>query len=160
MNFFSLVRKRASLAFFLILLSSCSKPCQEWEFEETITDCSAFNSAKVSLSPTNEFRGLELELTKNAYDSRMYINVYSRQIQENPEQPGLVDFSIQINEETYENVGYLFEGGQRILMPTDATLLVINALTENKIITISVQQYSSEIIPTNFQKHLKNLNAI
>lgn len=148
--------KRALVALFLPFLSiSCSIDCHQWEYQKINTTCYQFDFAKLSLSPTCEISGLELELSRTA-DSyiRMYINVFTLNIPQLDEIPGkaVVTISVPILQQTYQVLADVLEGGQRLLLPEETAHFIIECLLNEYPITIQVGRYSSDIILTGFLK--------
>lgn len=80
----------------------------------------------------------------------MYVNVYSFEIQ--PEAPNLnsVEVDVAIEDERQKFKAFIYQGGQRLLLPTEARDLIINALFNKESVVISVGKYSGEIISAGF----------
>lgn len=136
--------KRVLCTLFLIL-SSCSKQCEKWQFEEVISSCPSFSSKKLSLSPQSPCLGLEIELIYSQNVLKAYVNAFSLPFAPNP------IFTLTINDEVIEATAYSFEGGQRLLLPQEVVPRLLDALWNGIPVTLTVGRYSSVIIPDNFR---------
>jgi hypothetical protein len=150
MKLFQVNLKRVGIALFLFF-STCSSTCkQQWMIEKVITDSPCFNSGKLTLSPTDTFCGLELELTRGESGVRMYINVFSLEIkpEHSMQSTALVEVTYQNQKQTFH--AFLYQGGQRLLLPNQARDLIIESLSQNEPVCIAVGRYRSEISPEDF----------
>lgn len=141
--------KRASIALFLFL-SACTTPCPQWILQKAVTNCPSYNSGKVTLAPDNTFCGLELEITRGACGLRMYINVFSLELM--PEHPmqSCVVVKVTCGDREQSHNGFLYQGGQRVLLPGIARDSIIESLCQNEPVCIAVGRYRSEILPYDF----------
>ena len=55
---------------------------------------------------------------------------------------------------------YRFEGGQRLLLPSEASDFIITLLSEGKSFTIKVGRNELAIVPENFQISYENLMSV
>ncbi len=136
----------------IFFLSSCVEPSScDWQREEYHSHFPGYSSKIISLPPANDDFGLELELASYSTESdRMYINLFSLPIPENPNRPKKVDVAIAFESSTETVEADLFSGGQRILLPPEAAQKIIDSLLEGQAVTISVDRYRGEIYPENF----------
>lgn len=143
--------KRASIALFL-LLSACKSPCkQQWTIEKVITNSPCFNSGKIYHSPEDTFCGLELEITRGECGLRMYINVFSLEIRTDSPMQNTASVEVVCLNQKHIFNAFLYQGGQRLLLPSQAKDLIIESLTQNETVCISVGgRYKSEINPEDF----------
>jgi hypothetical protein len=136
--------------FFCLLFSSCTSPFPQWEYEETATCQPCYRSGRVSLPPKDPLGGLEVEFVRTPSVLRAYLNIYAIQVTSDPQHPGKAEVKLVI-EDLSENVyADILQGGQRLLLPADATEKIVNALLQDKSIDLSVGRYHSTVDPHNF----------
>lgn len=146
------LQKKALFSAFFLLLSSCSHPCSNWNFEETQTTCPSYQSAKIYTPAQNSFDGLEVELIATLDNAWMFLNIYSTPLSGDAATPGIIAVNIVALEESWQTSGVLFEGGQRIALNDEARDYIIEALLNNQPITITVDRYHAELSPEGFPK--------
>ena len=105
----------------------------------------------------NTLGGLELELDFGISGLRMYVNVFSLEVPSHAETPHIAQVVIHINEERFVFFAHILQGGQRLLLPEEASNTIIEALSAGFPVTISTGRYRSVILPANFQKQYKAL---
>lgn len=151
--------KRAFSALFLFLLAtSCSSSsCPKWQIEETITCSPCYNSGKIFFPPPDEFSGLELELARGPDDVRMYINVFSIEISGEADDSNAAQVLVDFGGEAETFTANILQGGQRLLLPPEATERILSSLLDGDYITISVDRYKAEIPSENFPKLYNSL---
>lgn len=95
-------------------------------------------------------RELEVELRKEQDQIAMYLNVYGIPLKVEPDQTSLITFKIDDENFTYH--AHLFEGNQRILLPSEAQKRLLEAFKRHADITITTGKYSTKIIYEGFEK--------
>lgn len=80
----------------------------------------------------------------------MYLGAYSLEFPSSREDPCKTQVTVTIDDQPFVALADRLEGGQKLLMPSDATQSIITALLENRIVTIKAGRYLTEIITANF----------
>lgn len=142
--------KKALLSAFFLLVTSCSQPCQQWQIQETITRCPYYSSGKIFLSPNEEFGTLELEIDRGSSGLKMYVNAFILEIPSLPDDCSKAELIVSIENQSFTVITDRFEGGQRLLVPSEAANIIINALLECKTICLHAGRFQSTIISTGF----------
>jgi hypothetical protein len=147
----NLISKGAFFAL-LLFLFSCRVPCQRWQIEKVSASSRCFNSGRLYLTPQDDFSGLELEITRGESGVRMYINVFSIEIKPETLTQNTAFVEVKRNDEKQVFQAFLYQGGQRLLLPSQARDYIIDALYCNETIIITTDRYQSEITPNNFSE--------
>ncbi|NGX42553.1 MAG: hypothetical protein K940chlam7_00833 [Chlamydiae bacterium] len=159
MSWKSNLLKRVMLALFFFL-SSCSQKCTDWQYQETVTCCHYYNSGRLIHFPQNHFRGVSLEISRGHTGLRAYVNVYSLSLPKEDEDPTKTMVTISSEDGSFDVIAERLEGGQRLLLPLDATNAIIKSLLECKTVCISTGRFKSEISPYGFSKYYHQLMGI
>ena len=148
------------LLFFILNLTSCSKPTpRSWEFDEIVTPTPAFNGRRIVLGPDSDFSNLELEIMKNSSGVRFYLNLLSFQAIPWKEDSSRSTVIIHFKEAPSWTVHpYLLEGGQRLLLPGNIADILIESLLNEQQFTIQLGRYQIEVVSINFPKYYQLLN--
>lgn len=150
-------RNWALVALFCFL-SSCATPARQWELEKTRSCSPCFQSAKLFLPVDDNFCGMEIELTQGHCGLRMYVNVFTLEFpytQENDAKTALVITVDEVSQTIYAD---RFQGGQRLLLPPDASEYIILSLLANKKVDIRAGRFHSIVIPYKFESLFHRLN--
>ena len=128
------MRKKFVYTLFLIstLCSSCFPQCHYWKLAVVKADCPSASYVKVYLPPCNTFSGLEIVFIACNRDIRLYCNTLTLLFPclYNDEKHSEVFLTIE--EEKYTFIAERLQGGQSLLMPEEAQLLIILSLLETK----------------------------
>lgn len=141
------------IALFLLIFFSCSPDLRQWQHSANKGTHADYRSVRLSLEPENDFSGLEIEMLHTSQGIAIYINVFGLELRpesKNPQGYSLISVWIKRNEQSQEFKGFLLQGGHRVLLPKNASHLIIDALHAHEQMEISVAHYSSTIIPDNF----------
>ncbi len=150
-------RKRVLFALFsLMILNACSTPCRQWQLTSNTGSKRDFCSSLLYLSPEDKFSGLEVAIFNTSAGKTTYINVFGIELESEGQSPEgyptiAVTFCIDGHPQAF--LGFLLQGNHRILLPENASNILVEALHQNQIVDISVTHYSTRIIPDNFVKH-------
>lgn len=79
-----------------------------------------------------------------------YLNVFTLLFPINEGDEEHTDVTFCIEESTYTFTAERLLGGQRLLLPDEATQLALETLIENKTIEVTVGRYQTTLIPDNF----------
>lgn len=142
------------------LLSSCAEAPRQWQFTSNKGTHPDFCSSRLYLEPENNFSGLEVDILDTSQGKMIYINAFGIELQpegKTPEGYSTITITISVNGQSQEYSAFLLQGGHRILLPENASHLIIENLHENKQVEISVAHYSTTIIPNDFVKHYQKL---
>ena len=154
--------KRALVALSLIALIACSKPnCRKWVLFEDRAFYSKYNSGRLILESETSMNYLELEIDRTQSGIRMYLNLFLLPARPLSDDPTLTSIQLVLeDDECLTFYPYLFEGGQRLLLPPEATDFIIKLLLEGHCFTFKVGKNELNVIPDNFQNSYDNLMAI
>lgn len=141
------------VALFLLqlLIVSCHPVCREWQCEHARTNCPRFDSARLYLPPESHSRGIELELLQGNSGTHLYANVFSLPLPYVSQEPKAI-VHVTIDESSFSVACELLQGGQRLLFPDDAASMILTAICQGQIVTLSVGRYSEMVISTSFEK--------
>lgn len=159
-------RRSTSPAYLLIVLiatlASCSKESDhQWHFEEVRTRRPEFNGGRLVLAPDTDYSNLELEIVRSSSGIRFYINLLLFQAFPRPLDPATTTVTIQFEEEEPWIIHpYLFEGGQRLLLPGEIADPLVKALLEGQCFTIQIGRSQVKVTPTHFSEDYKALLSI
>lgn len=134
---------------FIVLLYSCS-PRSCWLYQEVDSDCPQYNSANLTHPSANTFNGIGLQLLTGPFGTLGYLNVYCGSIPSFDEEGRTAKVLFIIDGTHYQFDGILHEGQQKVLLPDEATQLVIRALLDNQSVCIVMKGYLGEISAVGF----------
>ncbi len=153
--------QRALLALCLICLIGCSTSCRQWEIQEILTKNPCFSNGRLLLGPESDISHLELEITRNRSGIRFYVNLLFLQAPPCPQDTTRTALQIIFeDQEPWTIYPYLFEGGQRLLLPGDVADSLIQALLEERSFTIQIGRNHLLVIPDNFALVYEHLLAL
>lgn len=167
---FSKMWKKSGLNFFyhhflygacliLLALTGCSTPaCREWEIHAVKTRTPCFNGGRLLLGPDSDYSNLELELVRTSSGIRFYIDLLLLEALPWKEDPARTTVTIQFEEqEPWVIHPYLFNGGQRLLIPGDEADLLVQALLDGFSFTIKIGRSQICVIPNKFTEGYTHL---
>lgn len=113
------------------------------------------------MDSANMLGRVQLEFVRNRYGIKAYLNIFCGQVPPLQNDPCKVWVGLRIADEEVKTViAERFTGGQRILLPMDATDEIINALNRGEEVFIDLQTEEACFTPANFcriwQKLLSN----
>lgn len=150
------IGKRAVLALFLIILSSCScfswfcNICSPWCCEGNCAWDPCFSSQRIYLSPANKYSGLEMELMNFRGEIRMYLNVCGPEIPPYPDDPSKAEIFLNFRDHHYRTLAERLRGGQRLLIPECVRDEIIWYLFQCQPVFLQVGRYSTDLPPDRF----------
>lgn len=153
------IKKRVFALFFCLVLSSCSSSQPAWRLTSNRGNNSSFSSSRLLFSNSN-FSELEIDILQTDQGKVTYINACGIKLEgegKSPEGYATIKITINIENHSYDYCGFLLQGGHRILLPEDASNLVVAALHENQAVEVSVAHYSTTILPDNFVENYQKL---
>lgn len=146
--------KRVHICTLFFTFSSCSNASQSWSARVIqSTDC-----AQLSHPPENKFKNIEICFQKDGCDLKVYLNTYSIPFQKDCD--GYSTIILTINDTSTSFKASVLAGNQRILLPTEARDLLLNALNEKKEGTITVGKYFAEIRHGAFEQEYRKFNPL
>lgn len=128
--------------------------------QKVVTNDPCNNFGRLFLIPIDPYCGLELEISKVESGLRMYINVFSLEIKPETPKQNTVPVEVTISEETRTYKAFIYQGGQRLLLPSEARDWIADALIDCGIVSISVSRYHADIIPDGFAESYDQLIKI
>ncbi len=152
------------LKLLLVLLSVCScssSVCRQWEIQKVLTKHPCYNAGRLLWGPHSNFTYLELELARSRTGLRFYVNLLflqARPCQEDSERTCLE--ILYDNQESWVVYPYLFEGGQRLLLPGEVADVLIQALLNGRSFTVRLGRNCLEILPANFASLYETLLSL
>lgn len=75
----------------------------------------------------------------------MYINTRSLAFPSHPDEPDKTTITVTTADETFSVVADRLQGGQRLLVPPDATNMILGMLQNRQPLTLSAGKYHSEL---------------
>jgi hypothetical protein len=143
---------------FSAFLSSCTQAPRQWQLSSNQGIHPDFESSRLYLSAEDEFTGLELDILNTSQGQVVHLNALGLELQpegKSPEGYPIIHFQITIDEQSHPFTGFLLQGGHRILLPEDATRLIVETLHARKSIEITVAHCSTTVVPDQFAKLYK-----
>jgi hypothetical protein len=131
--------------FFFLFTFSCNKPSPSWQ-NDHIIDGNQYSS-KLIYPIHSGFTDLEIEFVRIKEDLYAYINLHNRKIDSSQH------FYLLIDENKYENIGFVCKGEQKIVIEKDISYILLKALKEEKKIALYFNNTEIFIESSNFKKH-------
>lgn len=144
--------KRVLITLFLLFFTSCSKPCQQWDFERIQTHHSCFNSAVVQWITQNQFNGIDIQILCTPDDTFVYFDIHLFEFPFENNDCHKAKINIYTENQEYCFLAERLEGGQRLFLSIEAGSLVLDLLSEEIAFTISVGNYTETVLPTQFRE--------
>lgn len=146
----------AAVGIILILLNSCAKT-DHWSVSRIHTGDEKFDSAKLLFPAYDVVNGIDLELLCIQGKIRSYLQVHSQTIP--PYQGNLKAalVTLEIGDETFKDTAFRHEGGQRLRLSQALEDCLLDALKENKTVTIHLEGYKTSVSAEKFLKNFKEL---
>lgn len=140
-----------------LILFSCSKESR-WAFDEVYSDQAEFCSTKMTWRPPDPINSVHVELLNTQEHLRVYLNIHSTPVSAYRGDPQKALLIMDIDGEKSQYEIRRLEGGQRFLLPDDIATALIEALQNQRSVTLSLPGYSSRLtlddFSTKFQKLL------
>ncbi len=128
----------------LLLLSACASK-NVWHMQKVLSKLPDQHSMLISYHPKNEITGIGVELLTGSFGKRAILYVCARQIPSLPHAPHQANVIFLIDEEQHCYKAQKMEGGQKVLLPEEATKMLFEAVECNKGVTIVLDGYLSKI---------------
>lgn len=144
--------KRALAALFLIFLCSCSDPCRQWEYDDTITCYPCYNSGRITLPSDGSFCGVITTIARDANGISLFIDTTVLSFPAEDSCP-LTAYHLSIDGSPPRTLyATRLQGSQRLLLDEEATQLVIDALLNGACVEITIGQFHTTLISDDFAK--------
>jgi hypothetical protein len=153
----SLKKGLSSLVIILICITGC-RSNNSWVFDRVESGNAAFNSSRLTFPSSDQINGIDVEFLKTPHHLYTYLNVHSLPISPLKSSPQHAFVYIIIGEEKHRFEALRREGGQRLLLPEDASSLLISALQKHQTIILKIAGYTSQISPQGFSKYYSELD--
>jgi hypothetical protein len=144
------------LLLILTLFCSCNS-IKPWAFKEVVSNNPQFNSTLLTYQSDDELMGVGVEILKGIFGTFGYLNVHSRQIPSLPDAPSKSIVVLLIDEKKFPYNADRMEGGQKLLLPQEATAQLTSSLLNNQSVTIYLDGFKSTLEPTNFANMYKKI---
>lgn len=148
--------KRVLPCTLFLILASCASTKDSWKLRR-IDSSNDVICAHLSLPPKNAFRNLEVFFQKDGDDTKVFLNNYSTPFQK--DEAGLATVVIYINDSSTYFKAPVLAGNQRILLPPDATQMLLLALNEKQAIVVTSGKYSAEVHSEDFDQAFNKFNS-
>lgn len=150
--------QRALCALCLLCLSACSTSTREWTFWDNANSHPCFNSGKIILEPESSCHHIGLEISRTTSGVRLYINAYLLPIAPLPEDYSRARLEVILEDgEVMTFYPYRLQGGQRLLLPSEAANFLIELLLEGQGFTIKAGRNEIGVIPDRFDELYQKL---
>jgi len=114
------------------------------------SDSKAFCSTKLSYYSGDPIYGIDLELLNTEEHLNIYLNVHSIPLRPKKADQKYIPVKMEIEGKTFQYSAYRLSGGQRFLLPPEAAQTVIDALKNNKEVSITLVEYRTVFKPEDF----------
>jgi hypothetical protein len=139
-----------------VVLSGCGKQ-SHWACDQIHSDKEAFCSNKLTYRSGNPARGIDLEFLKTTEHLATYLNIHSLPIAARKKDPNTTPLTIEIEGETFHYLVRRLTGGQRFLLPSEASQQIIDALQDHKEVQITLASYKTSFKPEDFPLKFEKL---
>jgi len=144
------------MALFLLSAYGCSTSSPCWQGER-IAAAPPFGSARVFLSPLNQYSGYELEFVHSGEGLKLYMNVFGLEIPADPLDESNSRVFISFKDHSYTFSAQRFIGGQRLLIPLHVQNEIIETLQQGQSVYIQVGRYEANIYPNEFLQTFRRM---
>jgi len=145
---------------FLLLITSCSSSCPNWNFQETITCSPYFNSGRIFQLPSNPLREVEVEISRGGNGTEMYLNALAFTFPYQDSNLLMTTVEVEIEGELFVFDADLLVGGQRVKLPSDIVEKISIALINQQTVIIKSGRFMNCVSPAGFVKALAELEKI
>lgn len=146
---------------FSLLAVGCSAPYhRHWEIEKAITPYAYYSAARIYLPVDDPFCGLEVAFVRGSQGFCMFINARSVPFPVDEQNPDKTDVVVEIAQSFYVVRADRLKGGQRLLLPCEATHNIVEALTVGCPVFLTIGRYSVEVVPDNFAHVYEELGKL
>ena len=126
-----------------------------------LTKHPCYNAGRLLWHPNSDFSYLELEIARSRTGLRFYVNLLFLQAPPCEEDPERTRLEILFdNQESWVVYPYLFEGGQRLLLPGEIANVLIQTLLDERPFTVRLGRNSLDILPANFASLYETLLSL
>jgi hypothetical protein len=139
-----------------LLLLSCSKQ-SHWAFDQVHSDKKEFRSTKLTYCSRDPIYGIDLEFLNTEEHLRAYFNIHSIPIPPHKGDPKTTLLTMEIKGETLQWTAYRLAGGQRFLLPEEATAALISALKNRNEVLVTLTGYRTLFRPEDFASQFEKL---
>jgi hypothetical protein len=126
-------------SFILLLLSGCSEN-RSWIYQKVVSDFPQFKSSLQTSRIENEFTSFEVQFLKGRFGIVGFFNLYTQMT-------CCSHFTLVIQEKSFSFDGIVMAGGQRLLLPADATTTILEALNQCCLVAITWDRFYAVLTP-------------
>lgn len=131
------------------LINGCSHQ-KNWEFREVIS--AQYGSRQLFYHPESCLNGIGLELLQGPFGIVGYAEVTVCTIPPLSRNPSQAQLIVEIQQERISYESLLMEGGQRLLLPQEATDKILDSLRNHLPVTLYLKGYISHLDPADYSK--------
>jgi hypothetical protein len=139
-----------------LLLFSCSKESR-WAFDEVYSEQREFCSTKLTWRPPDPINSVHVELLNTQEHLRVYLNILSTPVSPYRGDPKKALLTMDIDGQKCQYEIRRLEGGQRFLLSDEIANALIDALQNQRSVTLSLPGYSARLIAEDFSSKYKKL---
>lgn len=155
--------RRAFIALVLITFTGCNtKVSRDWNFQANLTKRPYYNGGRIFLEPEKEYDYLTIEIVRSRSGVRFYLNILFLQATPCSEDQTKTKVEVFFENEEKPWVIYplILRGGQRLLLPTDASNYLIQVLLEGQSFDFKVGNYRTKATVNTFEECYQALMKI
>jgi len=119
-------------------------------FDQVHSDSKEFCSTKLSYRSTNPIYEIDLEFLNTQEHMNIYLNIHSVPIYSQKTEPNQIPLKIEIEEKIFHCFVYRLSGGQRFLLTPEIGLTLVDALKNNREVTMTLAEYRTVFKPEDF----------
>jgi hypothetical protein len=134
----------------LFFLSSCSESTPQWQSDLTFSDCPVNPCSHFSFQREVVGNSICLRVVNGNYGVRVYADSKVRNFPSDPKDSSKTAVKLTIGDTTTSYSAERLSGGQRLVLPEEATDAVIDALAQQKSFTLTCGFSSIEVGSAGF----------
>lgn len=128
---------------------SCSKS-SHWSSQQVHSDEKDHASSRLTYYSDDEVHGVDVEFIQTREHLNVYLNVHSIPVPAYEKNPTQALVTLKIGDETISRIVYRLSGGQRFLLSKDTVETLVNALKNQKEITLTLASYRTILKSEDF----------
>ncbi len=151
-------KPRLVLLLFFAVLCACNKQ-SHWSSDQIYSNDKESQSAKLTYISKDRIHGIDMEMIRIGERLNIYLNIHSIPSPPYNGDPKKALIKIKTTEKTFSFEAYRFEGGQKFLLPEEASRMLISALQNREAPTLILPGYRTTIEAEDFLEKFDRLNG-
>lgn len=139
------------------ILCACNKQ-SHWGSDQIYSDDVESRSTKLTYFSKDKIHGIDMELIRIGQRLNIYLNTHSIPAPPYNGDPKKTLVKIKTTEGVHSFEAYRFEGGQKFLLPEEASQILISALQNREAPTLILPGYRTTIETEDFSEKFDRLN--